>query len=102
MEVDGSKENACLEQCASLAYPMLSCVSERGVIMRAMAVLPSRRELRIVEVAPPTLRGTGDVLVRVREVGICGTDREIGAFHYGTPAEGRESLVLGQDWNSVA
>jgi len=97
MEVDGSKENACLEQCASLAYPMLSCVSERGVIMRAMAVLPSRRELRIVEVAPPTLRGTGDVLVRVREVGICGTDREIGAFHYGTPAEGRESLVLGHE-----
>lgn len=65
--------------------------------MRAMAVLPNRRELRIVDIAPPTLQGPHDVLVRVREVGICGTDREIGAFHYGTPAAGHDLLVLGHE-----
>jgi len=65
--------------------------------MRAVAVFPERRELRIVEVPPPILQGDHDVLVRVREVGICGTDREITAFHYGSPAEGRDALILGHE-----
>jgi glucose 1-dehydrogenase len=65
--------------------------------MRAVAVFPERRELRIVEVPPPTLKGEHDVMVRVREVGICGTDREITTFVYGTPPPGRESLILGHE-----
>lgn len=46
--------------------------------MRAMAVFPDRQELRIVDVPSPALKREHDVIVRVREVGICGTDREIG------------------------
>jgi len=65
--------------------------------MRAIAVFTNRRELKVVEVPTPTLKNNRDVLVRVREVGICGTDREIGAFHYGTPAAGRDALVLGHE-----
>ena len=65
--------------------------------MRAVAVFPERRELRIVEVPPPILKGDHDVLVRVREVGICGTDREICEFVYGTPAPGRDALILGHE-----
>jgi threonine dehydrogenase-like Zn-dependent dehydrogenase len=65
--------------------------------MRAMAVFLDRRELRVVDVPPPTLKRERDVLVRVREVGICGTDREISAFHFGQPAAGRDALVLGHE-----
>jgi threonine dehydrogenase-like Zn-dependent dehydrogenase len=65
--------------------------------MRAIAVFPGQRELRMVEVPPPVLAGEHDVLVRVREVGVCGTDREISEFHYGTPPAGREGLVLGHE-----
>jgi threonine dehydrogenase-like Zn-dependent dehydrogenase len=65
--------------------------------MRAVAVFPYRREVRVVEIPPPTLKGDCDVLVRVREVGICGTDREIAGFHLGTPAPGRDALVLGHE-----
>jgi threonine dehydrogenase-like Zn-dependent dehydrogenase len=65
--------------------------------MRAIAVFPGQRELRMVEVRPPSPGGEHDVTVRVREVGICGTDREICAFHYGTPPAGREALVLGHE-----
>jgi threonine dehydrogenase-like Zn-dependent dehydrogenase len=65
--------------------------------VRAVAVFPEHRELRIVEMPPPILKGEHDVMVRVREVGICGTDREICAFHYGTPAQGRDSLILGHE-----
>jgi threonine dehydrogenase-like Zn-dependent dehydrogenase len=65
--------------------------------MRALAVFPERRELRLVEIPPPLASRERDVTVRVREVGVCGTDREIGAFHYGAPPAGHESLVLGHE-----
>jgi glucose 1-dehydrogenase len=65
--------------------------------MRAVAVFPEQRELRIVDVPAPKPRGEHDVTVRVREVGICGTDREICDFHYGSPPAGSERLVLGHE-----
>jgi threonine dehydrogenase-like Zn-dependent dehydrogenase len=65
--------------------------------MRAVAVFPGRRELKLVEVARPEPKGEHDVVVKVREVGICGTDREICGFHYGTPPPGSERLVLGHE-----
>ena len=65
--------------------------------MRAMAVFPERRELRIIDLPEPKRRGDEDVTVRVREVGVCGTDREISGFHYGTPPQGSDCLVLGHE-----
>src|SRR5215831_10981494 len=65
--------------------------------MRALAVFPQRRELRSIDVPAPALGSERDVTVRIREVGLCGTDREIGEFHYGTPAPGSDSLVLGHE-----
>ena len=65
--------------------------------MRAVAVFPRRSELSVVDVPPPSLKADQDVLVRVREVGVCGTDREICAFHYGTPPPGRDALILGHE-----
>src|SRR5262252_6336842 len=65
--------------------------------MRALAVFPGRRELRIIDVAPPARRSEREVMVRIREVGICGTDREICAFQYGTPPPGSDRLVLGHE-----
>jgi glucose 1-dehydrogenase len=65
--------------------------------MRAMAVFPEQREFRITDVPSPELQGDRDVLVKVREVGICGTDREICEFRYGTPPPGSERLVLGHE-----
>jgi threonine dehydrogenase-like Zn-dependent dehydrogenase len=62
-----------------------------------MAVFPAQRELRIIDVPAPELRGEHDVMIRVREVGVCGTDREISAFHYGTTPEGAPRLVLGHE-----
>ena len=48
---------------------------------------------RVAEVPEPT--GAG-VLLRVLEVGVCGTDREISEGLFGVPAEGT-SLVLGHE-----
>jgi threonine dehydrogenase-like Zn-dependent dehydrogenase len=65
--------------------------------MRAIAVFPEKRDLRIIDLPPPEAAGEHDVTVRVREVGICGTDREICGFHYGTPPSGLPRLVLGHE-----
>lgn len=65
--------------------------------MRALAVYPDRHITQIIEIAePPPPRGH-EVLVRVHEVGICGTDRDIADFHYGEPPPGSDHLILGHE-----
>jgi glucose 1-dehydrogenase len=65
--------------------------------MRAVAVDPSRRELTLVEEPPPSLTSPTHVKLRMLEVGVCGTDREICAFAYGTPPAGSSHLVIGHE-----
>jgi threonine dehydrogenase-like Zn-dependent dehydrogenase len=54
------------------------------------------RSLHLTEIPLPAL-GPRDVLVRVKEVGYCGTDREIIEGHFGMAPEGFESLVIGHE-----
>src|SRR2546425_4981718 len=65
--------------------------------MKAIAVFPGRREVRLIEQERPTLRGPTDVRLRMLDVGVCGTDREIAAFQYGTPPAGSEYVVIGHE-----
>lgn len=65
--------------------------------MKAVSVFPSRCEVRLTDEAVPELRGPLDVKLRMLEVGICGTDKEIAACQYGTPPRGRENLVIGHE-----
>ena len=65
--------------------------------MRAFAVFPSARELRVVDHPAPGAPSPTQAVARVLEVGVCGTDREIGAFQYGTPPAGSDYLVIGHE-----
>lgn len=65
--------------------------------MKAVAVFPDKREVRIVEHPEPHIESAGEVKLRMLDVGICGTDKEIVAFEYGTPPEGYEYLVIGHE-----
>lgn len=65
--------------------------------MRAVAVVPERREIRLIELEEPSLMDAHDVKVRILDVGVCGTDREICRFEYGTPPEAGPHLVLGHE-----
>jgi threonine dehydrogenase-like Zn-dependent dehydrogenase len=65
--------------------------------MRAVAVFPSSKEVRVVDQPEPRVERPTDVLARVLEVGICGTDREIARFEYGTPPPGEDHLVIGHE-----
>jgi glucose 1-dehydrogenase len=65
--------------------------------MKAVAVVPSTRDIRIIEHPDPTLSGPTDVKLRILEVGVCGTDKEISSFQYGTPPQGSDYLVVGHE-----
>jgi threonine dehydrogenase-like Zn-dependent dehydrogenase len=62
-----------------------------------MASFPAQRDLQMINVPVPELRSEHGVKVRIREVGVCGTDREIVGHHLGTPPEGAERLILGHE-----
>jgi threonine dehydrogenase-like Zn-dependent dehydrogenase len=65
--------------------------------MKAVAVLSSERQIRFVEHPEPQILSPTQVAIRVREVGVCGTDREIAAGAHGTPPEGDRYLVVGHE-----
>ena len=65
--------------------------------MKAIAVFPDTREIRLIDQPEPRLRAPSDVRLRMLDVGVCGTDREICAFQYGTPPAGRDHLVIGHE-----
>ena len=60
------------------------------------AVWNDKGSLDVLERQAPDPR-PGWVRLRVAAVGICGTDREISDFHYGTPPAGRDALVIGHE-----
>ena len=45
--------------------------------MKAVAVSPDNREVALVDHEEPTLARSTDVKLRMLDVGVCGTDREI-------------------------
>lgn len=65
--------------------------------MKAVAVFPGKQEVSLIEDEPPKISAPVEVRLRMLEVGICGTDREICAFQYGTPPPGFEYLVIGHE-----
>ena len=65
--------------------------------MKSIAVFPASREARLIEQDEPSIRRADQVKLRMLEVGICGTDKEICSFAYGTPPPGSDYLVIGHE-----
>jgi threonine dehydrogenase-like Zn-dependent dehydrogenase len=65
--------------------------------MRAIAVFPGDKSIKIVNHPEPQLARDGEAKIRILDVGVCGTDREIARFEYGTPPRGEPYLVLGHE-----
>jgi len=66
-------------------------------LMRAVGVIPGKREVRLMEHQTPHIAEPSQVKIRSLEVGVCGTDREICTFVYGSPPDGFDYLVLGHE-----
>jgi len=65
--------------------------------MKAVAVFPEAQNVMVVDQAPPRLTEPDDVMLHVLDIGICGTDREICSFEYGSPPPGEDHLVIGHE-----
>lgn len=65
--------------------------------MKAVGVSIARREVQLIDHPEPKLVRPDDVKIRIREVGVCGTDREICEFKFGEPPAGSQHLVLGHE-----
>ena len=65
--------------------------------MKAVAVFPGKREVHLIDHPEPGITSSTQVKMRVLEVGVCGTDREIVSFQYGTPPDGCDHLIIGHE-----
>jgi glucose 1-dehydrogenase len=65
--------------------------------MKAVAVFPSTKQVKVIDHPEPSIASPTDVKLRMIDVGVCGTDKEIVTFQYGTPPEGSEYLVIGHE-----
>ena len=65
--------------------------------MKAIAVTPATKSLGIIDLPEPEISSPTDVKLRMLEAGVCGTDREICAFQYGTPPLGSPQLIIGHE-----
>lgn len=65
--------------------------------MRAFGLNYASRRLELREMPEPGLEAPAEVLLRIHEVGVCGTDRELALFRLGFPPAGEEFLILGHE-----
>ena len=65
--------------------------------MKAVAVFPDMKDVRVIEHEEPRITSPSQVKLRAVNIGICGTDREICSFHYGTPPRGMKHLIIGHE-----
>ena len=65
--------------------------------MKAIAVFPQRHQLKLIDIEPPEINSPTQAKIRMLDIGVCGTDREICAFQYGTPPSGLDYLVIGHE-----
>jgi threonine dehydrogenase-like Zn-dependent dehydrogenase len=65
--------------------------------MKAVAVFPGARRISVIDHPEPSLNSPTEVKLRMLDVGICGTDKEIVSFEFGTPPPGSDYLVIGHE-----
>ncbi len=65
--------------------------------MKAVALTPGTRAIRLVDVPEPAVTSPDDVKVRILRVGICGTDREEALGGRALAPQGRSELVIGHE-----
>src|SRR5438874_3413011 len=65
--------------------------------MKAIAIFPKTHEVKLIDHEEPKITTPTQVKLRTLEVGVCGTDRKITSFQFGTPPAGSEYLVIGHE-----
>ncbi len=72
--------------------PSTTTIMQPGVAIRPL----QPDSIHLTEI-PRQEPGPGQVLLRIRQVGVCGTDRELIRAHFGAAPPGESALVLGHE-----
>jgi glucose 1-dehydrogenase len=75
----------------------MSLGSRSGHPVRAITILPKIPNSARLDDVPEPPHADGSVLVETLALGVCGTDHEIVAGHYGQAPEGQERLIIGHE-----
>jgi glucose 1-dehydrogenase len=54
-------------------------------------------EVKLIDHEEPGITTPTQVKLRMLEVGVCGTDKKITSFHFGTPPAGSDYLIIGHE-----
>jgi threonine dehydrogenase-like Zn-dependent dehydrogenase len=65
--------------------------------MKAIGVFPKTHEVKLIDHEEPKITMPTQVKLRTLEVGVCGTDKKITSFQFGTPPKGYDYFVLGHE-----
>jgi threonine dehydrogenase-like Zn-dependent dehydrogenase len=65
--------------------------------MKAVAVFPDQKQVKVIDHPAPSIAAPSEVKLRMIDIGVCGTDKEIVTFQYGTPPDGSPYLVIGHE-----
>src|SRR4051812_7235301 len=87
---------ACRES-VSTTQESASMASSSDARVSGIAVIPGRPESIHITSMPVPSFGPDEVLIRIRDVGVCGTDKEIIDAKFGAPPPGSDHLVLGHE-----
>jgi threonine dehydrogenase-like Zn-dependent dehydrogenase len=65
--------------------------------MKAVAIFPKTHEIKLIDHEEPRITTSTQVKLRTLEVGVCGTDKKITSFQFGSPPAGYDYLVIGHE-----
>jgi glucose 1-dehydrogenase len=65
--------------------------------MKAIAVFPGTREVKLIDHEKPKITTPTQVKLRTLEVGVCGTDKKITSFQFGIPPAGYDYFIIGHE-----
>lgn len=65
--------------------------------MKAVAVFPSQKQVQLIDAPLPSVQNPTQVKLKMLDIGVCGTDKEICSFEYGTPPAGSDHLIIGHE-----
>ena len=60
-------------------------INDEVPYVKAISVFPAKHALKLIDIEAPTISSPTQAKIRMLDIGVCGTDREICAFQYGTP-----------------
>ena len=65
--------------------------------MKAIATIPGSKIVEIIDRPEPQISASDEVKIKIKNIGICGTDREIAAGGRANAPAGEEKLVIGHE-----